>query len=121
MKIGDMVEELHQLRAKIRNDEQNLKDLKKSFDEKQWKVITIMEEQGLENASSQSATVFVAKDVLPTVKDWEALTQYIKDNDAHELFQKRITQNAWKDIIATGQEVPGVESFEQTKLNMRSK
>lgn len=121
MKIGDMVEELHQLRAKIRNDEQNLKDLKKSFDEKQWKVITIMEEQGLENASSLSATVFVAKDVLPTVKDWEALTQYIKDNDAHELFQKRITQNAWKDIIATGQEVPGVESFEQTKLNMRSK
>lgn len=120
MKIGDMIEELHQLRTKIRDDEQKLKELKKEFDEKQWNVVALMEELGLDQAKSNSATVFVAKDVLPTVKDWEKLTDYIKENDAHYLFQKRITQSAWKELIESGETVPGVEPFEQTKLNMRS-
>ena len=120
MKIGDMIEELHQMREQIRSDEAALKELKKQFDEKQWNVIALMEELGLDQAKSNSATVFVAKDTLPTVKDWEKLTNYIKENDAHYLFQKRITQTAWKELIESGQEVPGVEPFEQTKLNMRS-
>lgn len=120
MKIGDRIEELHHLRNQIRVDEAALKELKEEFDRKQWELMQQMEDAGLDQAKSNSATVFVSKDVMPTVKDWEALTQYIKDNDAHYLFQKRITQTAWKELVEMGEEVPGVEAFEKPKLNMRA-
>lgn len=119
MKIGDRIEELAELREKIREADAAIKELKEEFDRKQWEVMQAMEDAGIDQAKSESATVFVGKDVVPTVKDWEALTKYIKENDAHYLFQKRIVQTAWKELVEMGEAIPGVEPFEKPKLNMR--
>jgi|SaaInl1SG_22_DNA_1037389.scaffolds.fasta_scaffold00839_6 hypothetical protein len=120
MKIGEKIEELHHLRQQIRVDEAAIKELKEEFDRKQWELMQQMEDAGLDQAKSNSATVFVSKDTVPTVKDWDVLTKYIAENDAYYLFQRRVSASAWKELLEMGEDIPGVEPFEKPKLNMRA-
>jgi hypothetical protein len=120
MKIGDRIEELHRIRELIRENEKQVKELKEEFDRKQWELMQQMEDAGLDQAKSNSATVFVSKDTVPTVKDWDSLTDYIAENEAYYLFQRRISASAWKEMVEMGQEIPGVEPYEKPKLNMRA-
>lgn len=120
MNIGDRIEELHRVREQVREQERCVKELKEEFDKKQWELMCQMEDAGLDQAKSDSATVFVSKDTVPTVKDWDTLTAFIAENEAYYLFQRRVSASAWKEMLEMGQEVPGIEPFEKPKLNMRA-
>jgi len=120
MKIGDRIEELHHLRNQIRVDEAAIKELKQEFETKQWELMQLMEEAGLDQAKSSSATVFLSKDTVPTVKDWDALEKYIKDNDSLHLLQRRVSATAYRELAEMGTKIPGVEPFDRQKLNIRA-
>ena len=52
---------------------------------------------------------------FPSVTDWQALVEYIKENDAWHLFQKRLSSTAFNEICEiTGSVPPGVEIYETT-------
>lgn len=120
MKIGDRIEELHHLRIRLRKREAVVNKLKKKFETKQWELMQLMEETGLDQAKSSSATVFLSKDTVPTVKDWDALEKYIKDNDSLHLLQRRVSATAYRELAEMGTKIPGVEPFDRQKLNIRA-
>lgn len=120
MKIGDRIDQLDELRERMRALNAELKEIKEEFDAKEWELMRVMEELGLDQAKSDRVTVSLKKDTVGTVEDWDALEDYIKENDAFYLFQRRISSVAYKELLQMGEDVPGVKQTELTKLSMLS-
>lgn len=58
-----------------------------------------------------------AKDV-PTAEDWPTIHQFMKDNDAMDLMQKRLHEGAVKERWDDEVEIPGVGHYTVHKLSI---
>ena len=79
-----------------------------------------MQEQGLDKISNDICTISLKTEVVPTVEDWDSLHEHITETNQFELLQKRMSATAYRELVATGFDVPGVKSTELTRINFRS-
>lgn len=56
-------------------------------------------------------------DYVPSVTDWPKFYEFIKENDAFELLERRPGKAACRERWEDGQVVPGVEKFPVYKLS----
>ena len=84
-------------------------------------VIGMMDQAGIKTAGNDCISVSVGSDIMPTVEDWEKVFDYVKENDAWHVLQKRISAGAYRELLNMGEEIPGIKSFDKTKLNSRAK
>lgn len=94
---------------------------KKKVDELREEMVTQMQEAGTDTYKSDMGTISLTKSLVPTVNDWDALYNYIHNNQAYELLQRRVTTNAWRDRIEEEGAIPGTESFEKATLRITLK
>lgn len=60
---------------------------------------------------------FKSKD-KPTTGDWQKLYTYIKEHDAFDLLQKRLTETAVEARWEEGEEIPGIVKFPVEDITM---
>lgn len=93
------------------------RELKSKEDEYGDALIAICRDQG---AGIDLGGVVVEYDttLVPVAQDWNAIHEYIKDNDAIDLVHKRLTESAvklrWDDGIA----IPGVGDKLREKIKV---
>ena len=97
------------------------KELSAEFEELSNEVLQAMEEMGADATRTAHASLSKSVQVLPSVTDWDAFHQYIKENDAFYLLQKRVSSTAWREQLELDGEIAGTESFEKVKLNLRAR
>ena len=66
-------------------------------------------------------TVSIITEVVPQVTDWPAVEQYMKDNNALYLFQRRLSSPAWRDECKAKGTMPGTEPYTNRKLSFTNK
>ena len=54
----------------------------------------------------------------PTLKDWDALTTYIAENNRFDILTKRLADKAVKDMWEAGDTVPGIEKFRAVDVSI---
>lgn len=106
---------LDEIRAK---DKQRLeldresKKLKAEVDSMCAEVIGLMHIEGIDETDGAR----IVRKQKPFISDWAALDGYIREHDATDLLQKRLTESAvklrWEDGIA----IPGVGIMDEEKL-----
>ena len=74
-------------------------------------VITQMQEEKSTVFGASLGTVTLQTKVKPAAVDWVKVWQYIYDNDASDLMQRRLTEAAVKLRWEDGIEIPGVDRF----------
>ena len=84
-------------------------------------VIGMMDQAGITTAGNDCISVSVGSDIMPTVEDWEKVFEYVKENDAWHVLQKRISAGAYRELLNMGEKVPGIKPFDKAKLNSRAK
>lgn len=59
----------------------------------------------------------------PQLKDWGKLEKFVLANKAVELFQRRISKQAWLDWLEKrkGRPVPGISKYEEIRLSVTKK
>jgi len=117
--IKEQINQLERIRGAITSIEAKLKKLKEKRDDMQWTVMNRMEREGIERTGTETSNVFISTEFVPTVQDWDKLLTWIKETDNWYIFQRRISATAWRELCKTEDKIPGVEPFEQKKLNMR--
>jgi hypothetical protein len=82
-------------------------------------LIAAMKDVDLTATGGTHITATIQYKIVPTVSDWEMFYQYIKDNDAFDLLQKRVGVKAvavrWEDELS----IPGVEPYEIEELKRK--
>lgn len=64
-------------------------------------------------------SVSMAEETQPSVQDWEALYDYIKENDAFYLLQRKVNSAPYRELLTMGDELAGVQPVTVRKLSVR--
>mgnify|MGYP003111877154 FL=1 len=119
--MDDLLKDLNNSKESLRELQSQEKTLKQSINELENRIILNLENQGVDRIGNDVCTVSIKKEIVPTVDDWDSVHQYIIDTNQFELLQKRMSATAYRELQQMGQEVPGVEPTELTRINFRSK
>jgi hypothetical protein len=65
-----------------------------------------LQQQGLQNFKGQSGIAFLQTDVSVSVKDWDAMFEWIKANEAWSFLEKRASKSVVQDYMEAHGEVP---------------
>jgi predicted transcriptional regulator len=118
--IGCMIDNLDKIRDKKRGLDEQVKDLEAQYRELTEKILDRMATENMPKASGRRATVSRSETIVGQLEDWEALTKYISRTKNFQLFERRISAAAFRELFEKKGEVPGVKPFTKVTLKHTS-
>jgi hypothetical protein len=103
-------------RRRIKEREKELIDVWKSLE---LELLVRLDEQGMKKASTDDGTASVTEVVLPQVVDWDAVHEHIQKTGDFYLLQKRPAAAAFRELLESGETVPGMEPFTKRSISLR--
>lgn len=109
--LGGKIDELYTKRAERLEAEKKVDEMKAEESALRAEIAKMLEESGVEGATGSIANARRTTKTVGNVKDWTLLFQYVKDNDAFDMLQRRVNDAAFRARLEDGEAVPGVEPF----------
>lgn len=119
--IDGLLNKLTETRTSLRELQEKERDLKRTKNDLESRIIADLESQGIDRVGNGSCTVSIKKEVVPTVEDWDTVQKYIRSTGRFELLHKRMSATAFREILQLELGVPGVKQTELTRILFRSK
>lgn len=118
--LGVMIDTLNDLREKKRALNEQIKIIEAQYDELEEQIKVRLEAEGMDKGTGKKASVSISPVVVATVKDWDALCKWVKKTGHFQLFQRRISDPAFRELLELKKQPAGLEPFEKKNLNLRS-
>ena len=118
---GGLVDRLYSLQNRQRVCNRVVDRLKKQEQDVKDRLLELLQTYSVTGVSSSHGTASLKKEIIPTVNDWETFYQYIIDNDAFDLLQRRPNSLAFRCRWESGEDVPGVSKYEKSSVLFRRK
>lgn len=118
-KISDLalqIKETRELLAAIDKQKAALIEKREALEEQ---ASVIMRLQGVNAVRTEHGTLAIQNQTISTVDDWESFAEYIYDNNAFHLIERRPSQQACRELTSSGVKIPGLKPFVRTKLSFR--
>lgn len=78
------------------------------------------DEQGVTSFRSEWGTAFLTTTDYASVSDWDAMLQFVRDNEAYDMLEKRVSKTAVRGYIEANKSVPpGVNYGTKLEVNIR--
>lgn len=120
--IGSVIDTMWALREEKRAADAVVKAIEDKISAQEGIIFERLEKEGLKKADGTKASASIGEATVASVVDWDALWAYAAKNKYFHLFQKRVSDPAWRELMEKnkGKGVPGTEAFTKRKLNLRS-
>jgi hypothetical protein len=119
LSIGDLIDNLREIRAERRAISKRDSELVKEWDEAKGRLIFLIEQQGMKKASSALATATITEEEVPIVDDWDTLWDHIRRTGDLYLLQRRVATAAWREHLHAGTPIPGTSSYHKKDISLR--
>lgn len=116
--LGEKIDHLYELRSKRLEAARAVDEMKRV---EKLHMVGIMEELKalkLQGSKGNVATATLTTDTMARVVDWKKFHKHLLKTGELDLMQQRISVTAWKERIADGKQVPGVEGVEVEDLSL---
>jgi hypothetical protein len=122
--IDEVVATYIKLRNKKDAIEAETKDRVKGIKEKLEQIEAWVKEQadvqGVTSFKTKHGTAFLTTSDYANVADWDAVLEFIRENEAFDMLEKRISKIAVRGYIEANKEVPpGVNYGTKLEVNIR--
>lgn len=122
--VDDVIAGYLKLRNKKEAIEAETKDKVKDIKEKMAKLEAWLKAKadtdGVTSFKTGSGTAFLTTTDFATVADWDAVLDYIRENEAFDMLEKRVSKNAVRGYIEANKAVPpGVNYGTKLDVNVR--
>lgn len=78
------------------------------------------DEQGVTSFKTKHGTAFLTTVDFASVENWDAMVQFVKENDAFDMFEKRVSKTSVRGYIDANKAVPpGVTYGTRIEVNVR--
>ena len=105
------------LEAQIKEQVKELKDKMAKLEA--W-MKTKADAEGVTSFKTAHGTAFVTTNHYANVADWDAVLAFVKENDAYDMLEKRVSKNAVRGYIDQQKAVPsGVNYGTRIDVNVR--
>lgn len=118
-RIDEKIDEMFQLRERKREMESEIKAINADIEECTKWLLAKYQEVGTVTARGKLASATITEQLVPTIDDWGKVQDYVLENDALYLLHRRISSGAWKELIDTGEVVPGITPFTKKSISLR--
>lgn len=122
--IDDVISTYMKLRGQKDSIEKSAKEQVAVIKEKMEKLEAWIKEQadqqGVTSFKTRSGTAFLTTTDFATVADWDAMLSFVKENEAYDLLEKRVSKVAVRGYIDQTKAVPpGVNYGTRLDVNVR--
>ena len=122
--VGDVIRTYMKLRdqkAAIEAEtKERVADLKAKMEKLEAYLKAQMDAQGLTSFKSDYGTAFLTTTDYANVADWDAVIRFIRDNEAYDMLEKRVSKIAVRGYIEANKAVPpGITSGTKLEVNIR--
>lgn len=119
--LGALIEE--RLAIKAAYDELNraTKEKKRELDAVEFRLLEALDALGTETARAHGHTVAVNESVKGNIADYDEFIEFVRDNDAWFLLERRISNPAFREMLAErdGEDIPGLTAFNRRTVSVR--
>jgi hypothetical protein len=116
--IGEAIDLLYQMRATRLERQKQIDEAQAQETALKQHIIANFDVINLEGAKGHIATASIKRSTQANVTDWVAFREYIVENGAWDLVQKRTSITGLKDRWDNKEVIPGVESFTVIDLSL---
>ena len=120
-KINELINELADTRESINSLDEKRKGFVQKKMDLESRLVAVMDDQGIERTANDRATISVKTETMPSAEDWDQIYRHILATEQFELLHSRLSAQAFREILALGQTVPGVRSTDVVRINYRSR
>lgn len=117
--VGQMIDEMYDLREERRKAEQVAKEAKEKLDAAEVALLERLKAEGIDKATGTKASASISTNLMTTVTDWDAFYEYVGKKKYFHLLERRPAQVACREIWERERKLPGAESFTKVSLNLR--
>ena len=122
--VGDVIRTYMKLREQKTKLEATVKDdltkLKTKMDKLESYLKAKMDEQGLTSFKSDYGTAFLTTTDYANVESWDKTLKFIRDNEAFDMLEKRVSKVAVRGYIEANKSVPpGITYGTKLEVNIR--
>lgn len=130
LKIGTLIDRLYKQQQDIAVAQREVAKAEREVAKRKHKASATETEirerfkkETLDGAEGKIARVSLKKVTGPQLKDWGKLAAYVLKNKCPELFQRRISKQAWLDILDDRKQrpIPGITKYEEIRLSVTKK
>lgn len=115
------IKQRHKLELERKKLSAQLKGLEDQISELDAELIQSLQDSDEEQVKiSGGIGIKLVSSTVPSVKDWDAFYAWIKKNNAFWMLERRPSVTGYRDTLAAGKAIPGVESFTKIKLGLVS-
>lgn len=118
--LGTVIDKLDDLREVKRKLGEQIKVAEKDYNDLMAKLQDRLLKEGMDKATGKKATVSISRVVVANVVDWDAVYKFVKKTGNFQLFQRRISDPAFRELAEAKGGVPGLEPFTKVGLNLTS-
>tara|TARA_B100002019_G_C21273461_1_gene603776 strand:+ start:6402 stop:6800 length:399 start_codon:yes stop_codon:yes gene_type:complete len=124
MTVDQVIEAYLKYRNKKEALEAEIKDQVKELKDKMAKleawIKTKADAEGVTSFKTAHGTAFVTTNDYANVADWDAVLAFVKENEAYDMLEKRVSKNAVRGYIDEHKTVPsGVNYGTRIDVNVR--
>ena len=119
MKLDTKIDEMYLLREQKRGLEAQIKEVNAKIAECNDWLLEKLQEVGTVTARGSSASATITESVVPVIEDWGLVQDYILKNDALYLVHRRVSAGPWRELMDTGEAVPGITPFTKRSISLR--
>lgn len=113
LKLRVETEQISKLNTELKERKANKTKLENS-------ILEAMDDMGngMRSLSTNAGTVSIKKLVIAKVEDWDVFYDYIYDNRAFHMLERRPANAAFREMLEQNQEVPGLKPFTKRSISL---
>lgn len=119
-RLDDLAQQRYDLREQKRALNAQIEEIDRELADNEIQILEVADALGMKRFAVGKLSFSVSENIVGNVEDWDKVYEYIKDNDAFYLLQRRLANAAFKEILDTGEDLPGVVPFVKRSINMRA-
>lgn len=116
--LGEKIDQLYEMRAKRLEAARQVEEMKRLEKLHQFGIMEELKALKLQGSKGNVATATITTDTTARVVDWKKFHKYLLKTGELDLMQQRISVTAWKERVADGKQVPGVEGVDVEDLSL---
>ena len=122
--VGDVIRtymKLREQKAAIEGEvKERISGLKAKMEKLEAWIKTQADAQGVTSFKSEFGTAFLTTTDYANVADWDAVLDFIRDNEAYDMLEKRVSKIAVRGYIESTKAVPpGITYGTKLEVNIR--
>lgn len=120
MPLGRVIDRMKELRDQRRELSAKDRELKDEFDALKQQVIDRCFEEETDGARGKSAVAVITQQTVAKVNDWDEYIDWVKENDAFYLFERKVKATAFSELVNMGETPAGTEPLTVYNVSLKS-